>query len=835
LDEIEAPEAMRVLVPAARRVLAGERITFQLPVRGRTLELRGVPLTDDGAAARGALILGIDVTERERARAALEASEQKLRTAVELATEGIYEWDVVNDRVIGSTKLSRHLGYGPGTASPTVSAWFELVHPDDAPRARALLDRHLEGRSPGYETEYRVRAANGEWRWLHDRAQVVERDADGRPLWVLGANADITDRKRTEGALRAIAATSGAPGSDAKLFSELVERLATMLELRAACIAERDAERSTVLRLLGSWAEGAAHDERTVDIAGTLLAPVLDGGDAPSAGGPTIATTLWGIDADDHTIVPLRDDRGLTIGLLLAVGGGARLDGGMAGSLLQTIAARATGELVRRRAEARLRERERELADAQRIGRIGGYAWHGPEGRLVWTDETYRLLGHVPGTVVASAALFREAIHPDDAATVRAGLDHVMATRAPHWRAEYRIRRADDGSVRWIASQGEFEYDATGAVRHVRGVHVDITDQRVLEERLRQSQKLEAVGQLAGGLAHDFNNLLTVVRGHARFLLRALPEGSEARRDADAIRVASERAAGLTRQLLTLSRRDASVPRRIAADTIIARYAELLGRVLGEHVALELHLGAGTTRAILLDPMHLEQVLLNLGLNARDAMADSGTLTITTTYLGPAAVDFPAPRGVVRLQVRDTGAGMDPATVARAFEPFFTTKPSGHGTGIGLATVHNIVEQGGGRIWIDSVPAAGTTVTLVFPVTDGAPESLDEAPAAGPSGEPARGTVLLVEDEPDVRALARRTLEDAGYDVLVAEHGLDAVERWLEAAAAGRQVDVLVSDIRMPRMTGRELARALRAEDGELPIVLMSATARALAASLEQT
>jgi PAS domain S-box-containing protein len=818
LDEFAAPPVTDVLLPAVRRVLAGEAVTFQFVVAGRTLEMRGVPITDDAGPPTHALLLGIDVTAREAARTAVEASEQRLQDAIDLVTDGIYEWDVVADRVRGSSKLATLLGYAGTGSAATVEGWFALVHPEDVATARGQLARHLAGELPVFEVEYRVRAASGEWRWVADRARVVERDADGRPIRLLGANADITERKRAEAALRAIAATAGAAGSDGALFGALASSLAEVLELRAACIAECDAARPERLHVLGAWAGEA----RTASGAVDLALPTIDALRAGTAiDVPAITAALCGAPGTSPTVHALRDAEGTLLGVLAIAADAALGDTGAAGSLLATVAARAAGELARRRADARLREREAELAEAQRLGRIGGFTWHPPSGAAMWSDETCRIFGMPPGTTVSGGTFFG-AVHPDDLPRLEEGVARVFAARATRWHEEYRIRHAGDGRERWLASQAEITYDDAGAPVFVRGVHVDITERHGLEARLRQSQKLEAVGQLAGGLAHDFNNLLTVVRGHARFLLDALPAG-RARRDADAIRVASERAAGLTRQLLMLSRREVSAPRRIAPDRVIAGYAELLDRILGDHVVLELALHAGE-RPVLLDPVHLEQVLLNLALNARDAMADEGTLRIATAVVAPTAIDvaIDAPRGAVRLSVHDSGAGMDAATAARAFEPFFTTKPPGRGTGIGLATVLGIVEQAGGHVWLESVPGAGTTVELLFPVADGVADAPEHTVAGGAHAPDAPVRVLLAEDEADVRAIVRRTLEDAGCEVLACEHGVDALARWLDEASAGRRIDALVSDLRMPRMNGRDLARALRAEAPTLPVLLVS-------------
>ena len=757
-------------------------------------------------------------TSAHRDGRVVEASERRLQDAIDLVTDGIYVWDIVRDRMRESSKLSSLLGYTGDDAVTTVEGWFALVHPEDVAVARDRLARHLAGDLAIYEVEYRVRAASGEWRWVADRARVVERDAQGRALRLLGANADITERKRAEAALRAIAATAGAVGSDGSLFGALASSLADVLELHAVCIAEADAARLDRLHVLGHPPGGMRAATGAIDVPPAVMQALRDG-DAIEAA--TLVHTLCGVAGTHPSLLALRDPAGALLGVLAIASDAPLADTGAAGSLLATVTARATGELARRRADARLREREAELAEAQRLGRLGGFTWHPATGAATWSEETRRIFGVASDSPVHTDTFF-DAVHPDDRTTVEESIARTFASRDRRWHEEYRIRHLAGGGDRRLETQAEITYDEAGAPVFVRGVHVDITERHALEARLRRSQTLEAVGQLAGGLAHDFNNLLTVVRGHTRFLLDALPAG-RARRDADAIRVASERAAGLTRQLIMLSRREVSTPRRIAVDRVVAGHAELLDRILGDHVVLALALDAGD-RPVLLDPVHLEQILLNLVLNARDAMADEGRLHIATAWIAPDTSDLPipAPNGAVLLTVHDSGAGMDAATAAHAFEPFFTTKPPGHGTGIGLATVLGIVEQAGGHAWLESEPGRGTTVHLLLPVADGAVDDAERAAPARGTATEAPLRVLLAEDEPDVRAIVRRILEDAGCAVLACDHGVDALTRWLDESAAGRRIDALVSDLRMPRMNGRDLARALREEDPALPVLLVS-------------
>lgn len=337
----------------------------------------------------------------------------------------------------------------------------------------------------------------------------------------------------------------------------------------------------------------------------------------------------------------------------------------------------------------------------------------------------------------------------------------------------------------------------------------DMAASRLIEQQLRQAQKLEAVGLLAGGIAHDFNNLLTVILAHARFLLDTLPATSSDHEDAVAIRDAGERAAALTSQLLAYSRRQVLLPEELRLGDVVARLEPMLLRLIGEHIVF-----VAATRSpadhVHADRGQLEQVITNLVINARDAMPHGGTLSIEVE--SPRVHGLPPglpPGEYVLLRVADTGTGMDEATQARAFEPFFTTKETGAGTGLGLATVFGIVTQSGGQILIDSTPGRGTTMCVYLPHFRSPAERLREVRLTPSAGVPRSDVVtetaiiLLVEDESSVRSAVRRILERAGYEVLEARHGADAL---LVAVAYGLPIDLLLTDVVMPEVNGVELA-----------------------------
>jgi PAS domain S-box-containing protein len=355
----------------------------------------------------------------------------------------------------------------------------------------------------------------------------------------------------------------------------------------------------------------------------------------------------------------------------------------------------------------------------------------------------------------------------------------------------------------------------------VQGIARDITERKMLETQLRQAQKMEAIGHLAGGIAHDFNNLLVVINGYSELLLRTT-ESQTLRRDLAEIKAAGERATALTRQLLAFSRRQVLEPVVLDLNHVISGVSRFLDRLIGDDVKIVLALAPELGR-IRADPGQLEQIIMNLAINARDAMPDGGTVVIETanSYLdGHYAQRHAAvvPGRYVMLAVTDSGMGMSAETRERIFEPFFTTKPEGQGTGLGLPTVYGIVKQSGGNIWVYSERGRGTTFKIYLP-------TLTEAPAQPYAAElpdkPSSGfeTILLVEDDGSVRALMQRILENAGYRVLAAADGAEALA--LSERTQGR-IDLLITDIVMPQMSGRRLAEELEGRQPQLNTLYMS-------------
>ncbi len=447
-------------------------------------------------------------------------------------------------------------------------------------------------------------------------------------------------------------------------------------------------------------------------------------------------------------------------------------------------------------------ERFRQLASA-----IDEAFWmiDGAGNEVIYVSPAYETIwGRSCQSLYDDPRSFIAAIDEEDRARVTAALAfHHGGT----FDEVYRIRRPDGTRV-WIRDRAFPVYDAEGKVVRIAGVATDITKQRQLEEQLVQAGKLESIGRLAGGVAHDFNNLLTVILSSAQLAMRALPDGAPVLADLEHIRDAGERAAWLTAQLLTFARRQVVAPKLLDVNDLVKRVDHLLRRLIGEHIELRTVLGAGL-HGVLADPGQVEQVLVNLAANARDAMPDGGRLTLETSNLAVSAADAAsqlnlAPGDFVMLSVSDTGVGIPPEALEHIFEPFFTTKAPGRGTGLGLATCYGIVQQAGGQIAVESAAGRGTKFKIMLPRAPG--EAVFERTT--PSEKPPRGvgTVLFVEDDPVVRGVGMRILSGHGYHVLGAANG-DAALR----IAVDHQgpIDLLLTDVIMPNMNGAELASRL--------------------------
>jgi PAS domain S-box-containing protein len=430
-----------------------------------------------------------------------------------------------------------------------------------------------------------------------------------------------------------------------------------------------------------------------------------------------------------------------------------------------------------------------------------------PDGRYLLVNRAFERLHGRPASELLGC-LDRDVLPPDISERMRVDDLRVMSDRRPIELQE-EVRHGETTRT-FLSVKFPLIDDTDGELYGVGGVATDITHHSRLEARLREAQRLEAVGQLAGGVAHDFNNLLAVIANYAQFVRKELAEGSRPAGDMDQIITASRRASELTRRLLLFSRRQSGTPEVLSLRRVIEGVELLLQRTLGDEIDLTVECD-DRLWDVEADRSQLEQVLMSLSLNSREAMPDGGRLTIKASNDVMRDQASPSSRAV-RLTVSDTGRGMAREVTAHAFEPFFTTKAvSGHGVGLGLATVYGIVTNARGRIELESEPGTGTTVTVLLPAVRRASDDEPSPRAPRGSGE----TVLVVEDADAVRVLTGRLLYAAGYQVVSVESGAVALER-LDAA------DVLVTDVVMPGMSGVELAVAARERRPDLPVVFVS-------------
>jgi PAS domain S-box-containing protein len=475
----------------------------------------------------------------------------------------------------------------------------------------------------------------------------------------------------------------------------------------------------------------------------------------------------------------------------------------------------------RRQAQRALELSQRQLADAQRIAQLGSIEVDLEHGTITRSAEFSRLLG-LSDEQQESANLFFSVLDPDDLPSWTEAWTAAVERGEP-FDLSYRISRAD-GERRWVHVRGAPERGADGAVVKVIGTIVDETERveadvvrRGLEEQLRQSQRLESLGQLAGGIAHDFNTHLNVILNYGRFVAEATD--GQVHEDATEIISAAEAAARLTRQLLTFARREQVLLQPLDLNAVVDDVHGLLARSIGEDVHLVVR--PSEIPRILADRGHIEQILLNLAVNARDAMPEGGTLTIVTTVVAFDDVDLelrfgPTTGTYVQLTVTDTGTGMSPEVAARAFEPFFTTKPKESGTGLGLATLHGIVTGTGGSVHLASKEGVGTTVRVYLPaVTDdvGPDDAVDATELVRGRGE----RILVVEDDRAVRDLTVRMLRRSGYVVAEAHSPRDGA-----LVASGTPFDLLLTDVVMPEMSGRALAELIRTTNPAQRVLYMS-------------
>ena len=733
-----------------------------------------------------------------------------------------------------------------------------IVLPEDEARYRAMIVQVAAGQSVRQHQAKR-RTKKGRFIEVSVSASPV-RDANGHIVGVTRITRDVTalhrlDREnreqeaRTEVQRRVATAVSAAATSDVwallnVIAEQTVEHLADGCSIWAAdgqgwlkqvAVASRNSAAQEMMRRnpLHLPVDSPLPPAVVFRSGQATLFALLDSGEVAASAPEQIRALFQELDIRSLIVVPLRAGESFKGVLALRRGPNeppfGQEDLALAVDLAERAAIGATNAQLRERVDEELRERQRAEHAAraeqdrfqQVVENIQEVFWiTDVDQRVLYLSPGYeRVWGRTVASHFEYPSDWAENVHPDDRVRVvdAARTKQLIGT----FDETYRIIRPD-GGVRWVRSRAFPIRNEHGEVFRIAGISEDITEWRALEDQLRQSQKMDAIGQLASGVAHDFNNLLTAIQGNAYL---SLHEADTTVRDEnlDEIIRASERAAALTRQLLLFSRKQAMEPVPLNLNDVIGGVTRLLQRVLGEDVTLRTSLASGLPM-VEADPGMIEQILLNLAVNARDAMPTGGALTLSTSteIIGPLqAVRYQglAEGEAVVLTVHDTGTGIAPDVLPHIFEPFFTTKEPGKGTGLGLATVYGIVKLHDGWISAENGPGVGASFVVRLPALarDVRPGVTAVAHAAAQGGDE---TVLVVEDEMAVRLLITNLLERHGYTVLTAGSGTEAVEVWRET---GESVDLLLTDMVMPNgMTGRELAMRLTADRPDLKVLYSS-------------
>jgi two-component system cell cycle sensor histidine kinase/response regulator CckA len=824
LDHLIAPENLaNEANDLTRRVGTGSTVRATTRRRRRDgvfldVQIIGVPLVMHGRQI-GTIGMYEDITERKSAERAQRVAEERLRTLFENAIEGIFQTTAEGRYLSANPALARLFGYSsPAEMMASIENIGNQLYAD--PWRREEFKRIMEEQDHVEGFEYELIRRDGKRVWINENAHAV-RDEQGKLLYYEGTVEDITERKRAE--------TERQASMEIIRSVNMTDNLDDLLRgIHAALKKVLYAENCFV----------ALHEPATDMFHFPFLADQFDTAPPPQRVGQSCTAYVFrtgkamlipqhvfdrlveqgkvelvGTPSPSWLGVPLRSPSA-TIGVLVVQhyqDPGAYTQRDL--EFLSSVGGQIALAIERKRHEVALRESEARLRVL--IEQLPA---------ILWTiDKNLRF------TSAMGAGLTRVGLHANE--IVGKTLSEFFETSDANFFPITSHRRAVMGEpntfhMEWrngsYACHAEPLRNENGRCEGAICMALDVSDRKKLEEQLRQAQKMEAVGRLAGGIAHDFNNLLMVIQGHAELLTDRMKPGESLRRNAEQIQEASQRATSLTRQLLAFSRKQMLAPVVLNVQAVVSDMGKILRRLIGEDVEL-VTVNAPDLKRVKADRSQIEQVIMNLAVNARDAMPRGGKLTIETanvefddSYSRAPVVLMPG--RYVMLAVTDNGSGMDADTQAHIFEPFYTTKEKGKGTGLGLATVYGIVKQSGGYVWVYSEIGRGTTFKIYLPSVEEevAPLEIQKAVASLPRGTE---TVLLVEDEEGVRELAKEYLESCGYKVLVAQNGQAAID--LVSKHSG-PIDLIMTDIVMPGLNGSDLSKKVKSLRPDIRVVYMS-------------
>jgi PAS domain S-box-containing protein len=798
-----------------------------------------------------------DITERKSAEAAVRRGEASLAAAQRLTHIGSWEWNVLTDEAIWSDETFRIFGLQPGRLDAHRHSFLDFIHPQDKPRVDGALSDALSG-TREYDLEYRIQLANGGTKIIHSLAETV-RGADGKPVLMRGTVQDITDRRELE-----------EERETSKRFLRLLNRTATkknLIEAVVRFLREKSGCEAIGIRLKQDddypyYETHGFHEEFVLlesslcarDVTGAPLTDklghpvmecmcgnVIQGRFDPSKPFFSPKGSFWtnsttellassteedrqartrnrcnGEGYESVALIPLRSGD-FTIGLI-------QLNDREKGRFspesitfwerLASYLAVALSKADAEEALCRSEERYRSIFDN---APDGVFQAHPKDGFITVNPAMVQMHGYSSANEMinsyrAGGTIFS---NPDEKAEYLRRID--KNGRVDKYEANFRRK---DGSTYWGLISARAVRDSQGRVDFYEGVIQDIDDRKTLQEQLFQAQKMEAIGTLAGGVAHDFNNILTVIMGLSNVVQMTVSPDDAIKPLIDQIVLSSERAAELTQSLLAFSRKQRMSFEPHGIDVIVGSTAKLLKRLLTEDIGLEVDLTAGDSVA-LIDIPQIDQVLMNLATNARDAMPNGGTLIIRTDVIRlddsfRRTHGFGRAGAYVRLSVSDSGMGMDARTMTRIFDPFFTTKAVGKGTGLGLASVYGIVKQHGGYITVKSTLHQGTTFDIYLPLVEA---TMHQSTFTSTALQGGSETVLVVEDDRDVRNMITTILSKQGYVALEAANGDDAINI-LEKHK--KQVALVILDVVMPGKNGRQVFDEIIGIEPEARVIFMS-------------
>tara|TARA_R110002095_G_scaffold201854_1_gene182916 strand:- start:3441 stop:6449 length:3009 start_codon:yes stop_codon:yes gene_type:complete len=802
------------------------------------------PLYADDRSHIGYMKVLQDRTSEQLAGRAIEESQQRYRLAAEATNDAIWDWDLSSNQVLWNEALEQAYGYSLADVDNAAEWWIGRIHPDDRTRIHSSIYAVIDGNGATWTDEYRFLRQDGTYAEVIDRGQVI-RNAAGRAVRMIGAMLDLTRLRAVEIALR-----------------QSEERFRTILETIEAAFAivqvKFDANDKPVDYMFLE-ANPAFERQAGVDLRGkwvTEFAPELEQfwfetyGHVAKTGEPASfenyaeAFERW----FDVRAVRVGDPAERQIAILFS-----------------DVTQRRAAEERLRISEALARENIQRVQLALAAGAIiGTWNWHLPNDRFTVDEGFARAFGLDPalGREGLSLAQVIATVHAEDRDGLQAAIAEAIS-RGGAYAHQYRVRRAD-GRYYWIEANGRVDHALDGTPQNFPGVLIDVEHKRSIEaerdrataalrtlndtleqrvadrtaalmqaeDKLRQAQKMEAVGQLTGGLAHDFNNLLAGISGALELMSLRLSQGrlDDIDRYLATAQGAAKRAASVTHRLLAFSRRQTLDPRPIDANLLVEGMTELIQRTVGPSIQVNT-VSADDLWSASVDASQLESAILNLCLNSRDAMPDGGRITIETANRwleGESARAYDVPEGqYLSLSVTDTGTGMTPAVITKAFEPFFTTKPIGQGTGLGLSMIYGFANQSGGQVRIDSELGRGTRVSLFLPRYRGDVTEPIVAPACTDSvlGE-ARGTILIVDDEPTVRLFLMDVLGELGYTLIEAADSIGG----LKVLQSDVNIDLLITDVGLPGgMNGRQMADAGREVRADLKTLFITGYAESAA------